>query len=99
VRERDLINLAGDVAGMAYGGKPAREVVLGRHVVGARWTATFSGALRHSQYGFVTRLIMKSISGRRAGPTDTTRDYEFTDWDAVDTFANELATGLAASGA
>jgi len=56
-----------------------------------RWTATFSGALRYPRYGLVTRWIMKKISARSGGPTDTTREYEFTDWAAVDRFATELA--------
>lgn len=60
-----------------------------------RWTATFSGALRYSRYGRVTRWIMKRISASTGGPTDTSRDWEFTDWDAVDRFAEVLARGFA----
>jgi menaquinone-dependent protoporphyrinogen oxidase len=59
-----------------------------------RWTATFSGALRYTRYGFVTRWIMKRISARTGGPTDTTHDHEFTDWAAVDRFAAELSHAL-----
>jgi menaquinone-dependent protoporphyrinogen IX oxidase len=29
---------------------------------------------------------MKTISRRAGGPTDTSRDYEFTDWVALDQF-------------
>lgn len=61
-----------------------------------RWTATFAGALRYPRYGLVTRWIMLSINRRRGGPTDTSREFEFTDWDAVDRFAEDLAAGLAA---
>jgi menaquinone-dependent protoporphyrinogen oxidase len=60
-----------------------------------RWTATFAGALRYPRYGFVTRWIMKKISARSGGPTDTSQEYEFTDWSAVDRFAAELADALA----
>lgn len=59
-----------------------------------RWTATFSGALRYQHYGLVTRWIMKLIAGRTGGPTDTSREYEFTDWSAVDRFARDLSNGL-----
>lgn len=59
-----------------------------------RWTATFSGALRFPRYGLVTRLVMKLISRQEGGPTDTSREFEFTDWDHVDRFAAELAEGL-----
>ena len=51
----------------------------------------FSGALRYRSYGLVTRWIMKGISRRQGGPTDTSKDYEFTDWAAVDRFARDLA--------
>jgi menaquinone-dependent protoporphyrinogen IX oxidase len=37
---------------------------------------------------------MKRISAHSGGPTDTSGEYEFTDWDAVDHFATELAHGL-----
>jgi menaquinone-dependent protoporphyrinogen oxidase len=46
----------------------------------------------------VTRRLIKLISWQAGGPTDTSRDYEFTDWEAVDRFAATLATGLAKAG-
>ncbi len=63
-----------------------------------RWTASFSGALRYPRYGIVTRWIMKMISRQTGGPTDTSREYEFTDWNAVDQFALDLAAGLGHGG-
>jgi menaquinone-dependent protoporphyrinogen oxidase len=60
-----------------------------------RWTATFAGALRYPSYGIATRRLIKLISWQAGGPTDTSCDYEFTDWEAVDRFAATLATGLA----
>lgn len=60
-----------------------------------RWTATFAGALRYRRYDPLTRWIVKSINGRRGGATDTSREYEFTDWHAVDRFAEDLAEALA----
>jgi menaquinone-dependent protoporphyrinogen oxidase len=42
-----------------------------------------SGRLAYTQYGLVTRFIMKQIARRRSAPTDTSRDYEFTNWDDV----------------
>lgn len=59
-----------------------------------RWTATFAGALRYRRYDPLTRWIVKSINGRRGGATDTSREYEFTDWQAVDRFSDELADAL-----
>jgi menaquinone-dependent protoporphyrinogen oxidase len=60
-----------------------------------RWTATFAGALRYPRYGLVTRWVMKMISARYGGPTDTSREFEFTDWEAVDRFGAEMAGALA----
>ena len=68
---------------------------LGQTSWSPRWTATFSGALRYPRYGRVTRWVMKKISARWGGPTDTTAEYEFTDWAAVDRFAAELSEALA----
>jgi menaquinone-dependent protoporphyrinogen oxidase len=53
--------------------------------------AVFGGALRYSEYGFITRSLMKSIARRATGDTDTSRDYEYTDWEEVRAFAREFA--------
>ena len=47
-------------------------------------TAVFAGALKYRQYGFIKRLVMRWISKRAGGDTDTSRDFEYTDWSAVD---------------
>lgn len=57
--------------------------------------ATFAGAVKYTQYGFLTRFIMKRISKREGGSTDTTRDHEYTDWDAVDHFTEQFSEQLA----
>jgi len=51
----------------------------------------FAGGLRYSQYGWVTKRVMRTIAEREGHATDTTRDYEYTDWQAVDRFADEIA--------
>jgi menaquinone-dependent protoporphyrinogen oxidase len=55
-----------------------------------------AGALLYTRYGVLTRLVMKFISKRAGGPTDTSRDYDFTDWDALARFTAEFAEELAA---
>ena len=57
-------------------------------------TATFAGALQYSKYGVFKRLLMRMIVGIAGGDTDPTRDYEYTDWNAVDRFADEFAQRL-----
>ena len=51
----------------------------------------FGGALRYSEYGFLTRLLMKRIARDATGDTETSRDYEYTDWAEVEAFANDFA--------
>ncbi|HEY3500587.1 MAG TPA: flavodoxin domain-containing protein [Polyangiaceae bacterium] len=46
-----------------------------------------AGALLYSKYNFLVRFVMRRISAKEGGDTDTTRDYEYTDWQAVDRFA------------
>jgi len=51
----------------------------------------FGGALRYSEYGFLKRLMMKGIAKEATGDTDTSRDYEYTDWAEVAAFARDFA--------
>ncbi len=48
--------------------------------------ASFAGALKYTQYGFLKKIVMRRISQAAAGPTDTLKDYEFTDWEQVKSF-------------
>lgn len=59
-----------------------------------RTTRSFAGDLAYTRYPFLVRWMMKAISRRTGRPTDTSRDYDFTNWDDVERFARELATGL-----
>lgn len=60
----------------------------------ARWnpqaTASFAGALVYTRYNPLTRFVMRLISKANGGDTDTSHDYEYTDWAAVERFAHEL---------
>jgi len=58
-------------------------------------TASFAGALRYRRYNPFIRFMMRLIVGAAGGDTDTSRDYEYTDWDAVDRFAHEFAARFA----
>jgi menaquinone-dependent protoporphyrinogen oxidase len=52
--------------------------------------AAVPGALRYTQYSWLKRFVMKRISASRGGETDTSRDFEYTDWDAVTAFTEEV---------
>lgn len=49
--------------------------------------ASVAGALRYTQYSWLKRFLMKRISAAHGGETDTSRDVEYTDWNAVTDFA------------
>lgn len=49
-----------------------------------------AGALPYTQYNIVLRWIMRRIAAQAGGDVDTSRDYEYTDWSAVERFAAEL---------
>jgi menaquinone-dependent protoporphyrinogen oxidase len=53
-----------------------------------------AGALLYTKYTFRIRLVMKFISWMMQGDTDTSRDYEYTDWKQVDDFARRFAVAL-----
>jgi menaquinone-dependent protoporphyrinogen oxidase len=56
---------------------------------------TIAGALVYTQYNIFMRHMMKLIV-KKQGRTelDTSRDYDFTDWDAVDRFVREFVGGI-----
>jgi len=49
-----------------------------------------AGALPYTRYNFLVRFVMRRISKKEGGDTDTSRDYEYTDWSAVERFAVEF---------
>lgn len=87
---------------LSAGGPGARPAVargyiddfLGRTGWRPKSTASFAGALRYRQYNPFIRFMMRLIVGAAGGDTDASRDYEYTDWAAVDRFAAEFAWRL-----
>jgi menaquinone-dependent protoporphyrinogen oxidase len=56
-----------------------------------RLKTTCAGALQYLEYDFWTRLLIRTMMKRGGHPTDASRDYDYTDWDAVEAFARECA--------
>jgi menaquinone-dependent protoporphyrinogen oxidase len=54
----------------------------------------FAGSLLYTKYNPLIRFIMRRIVAKEGGDTDTSRDYEYTDFDAVERFARELVANL-----
>jgi menaquinone-dependent protoporphyrinogen oxidase len=61
--------------------------------------ALFGGALLYTHYGFIKRRMMKKIAADKPGHLglDTSRDYVYTEWDAVKRFAEHFADRLAST--
>jgi menaquinone-dependent protoporphyrinogen oxidase len=49
-----------------------------------------AGALLYTKYGFLVRFVMKRIAKAAGGSTDTSKDHEYTDWTALDHFADDF---------
>jgi menaquinone-dependent protoporphyrinogen oxidase len=53
-----------------------------------------AGALLYTKYNFVVRFVMKRIAKKAGGDTDTSRDYDYTDWASLDDFVKEFAAEI-----
>jgi menaquinone-dependent protoporphyrinogen oxidase len=68
--------------------------IMTRFLTAAGWrpavTTTVAGALLYTRYNPFIRWTMKRIVRKAGGDTDTSRDYEYTDWAALRTFAEDF---------
>lgn len=55
-------------------------------------TEMIAGALRYSKYPLPLKWLMRRIAAEAGEETETSRDYEFTDWEQVERYAERLAT-------
>lgn len=60
-------------------------------------TTSFGGALLYTRYTAFTRFMIRLIMTITGGDIDTSRDYEYTDWEAVEAFADDFAADVAAA--
>ena len=59
----------------------------------SNWTI-FAGALAYSRYNWFLKFVMRQISKSGGLDTDTSKDYEYTDWNEVSRFARRFAESL-----
>jgi menaquinone-dependent protoporphyrinogen oxidase len=68
--------------------------IMTRFLTAAGWrpalTKTMAGALLYTQYNPFLRWVMKRITRKAGGDTDTSRDYEYTNWSDLRTFAEDF---------
>lgn len=56
-----------------------------------------AGALLYTRYNVIKRWMMKRIVSQQGGETDTSKDYEYTDWVKVRRFAEEFRRRVTAA--
>jgi menaquinone-dependent protoporphyrinogen oxidase len=70
--------------------------IVGRFLKDTGWHPTLTkqvaGALLYNRYNPFKRWIMKRIVQKAGGDIDTSRDYEYTDWDDLRAFADEFGS-------
>ena len=54
----------------------------------------FGGALVYTKYNFILRYIMKRINQKYGGDIDTSKDFIYTNWDEVKSFADEFVGAI-----
>lgn len=52
----------------------------------------FAGGVTYTEYNPLTRAFFKVFASFTTRDTDTSRDYEYTDWEAVEAFATEFGS-------
>jgi menaquinone-dependent protoporphyrinogen oxidase len=83
------------------GVKPRQELlrIMRRFLDRVGWRPTITkmvaGALSWTRYGWLKRVMMKRIIAKAGGDIDTSRDFEYTDWNDLRNFARDFA-GLTA---
>lgn len=68
----------------------ARKKMVGQLGVSFDDVEMIAGALMYSKYALPVKWMMKNIAGKAGEDTDTSRDYEYTDWNQVRRYAQKL---------
>ncbi len=77
------------------------DEMMNRFFEETQWRAEYAkpvaGALPYTKYNFLLRFIMKRIAKKAGGATDTSQDYDYTDWADLDQFIDEFAPEIRSS--
>lgn len=70
------------------------KAIMSRFLAETGWqpvvTKQVAGALPYTRYNWFIRRVMKRIAAKAGGDTDTTRDYEYTDWQDLRSFTEQF---------
>jgi len=56
-----------------------------------------AGALRYTKYNFLKKFIMRMIAQKHSNDVDTSKDYEYTDWEQVGRILKKLEKNVSES--
>ncbi|MEO8538971.1 MAG: flavodoxin domain-containing protein [bacterium] len=56
---------------------------------------SLAGALKYRDYNFFKRGLMEQLAGKAGEDTDTSRNWEYTNWAQVDEFADGISDAIA----
>jgi menaquinone-dependent protoporphyrinogen oxidase len=72
----------------------ALDAIAERFFARTQWRPTerkvVAGALMYTKYGWWKRRIMRNIAAKAHGDTDTSRDFEYTDWADLAAFTRQF---------
>lgn len=71
---------------------PYLRKLIARHRLSPVRACAFAGLLDYPRYNWLDRVMVQFIMTVMKGPNDGTSRVEFTDWEQVERFADELAT-------
>ncbi len=95
--EADAENVARDAA-IREQAEADVEKAIEKFIADTGWTPgetrAVAGALPYTKLNFIVRFLLRRIVETKGGPTDTSHDYVFTDWPALDRFATSFAEHL-----
>jgi menaquinone-dependent protoporphyrinogen oxidase len=59
-----------------------------------KYVKAVAGAVPYTKYNPLVRFVMKCIVRNNGGDTDTSRDFVYTNWPALDQFVEEFASAV-----
>jgi len=83
--------------------RAATQVCIDEFLAQTGWTPDrterVAGCLQYREYDVFTRQLMRLLMKRMGHPTDTSQDYDYTDWEALDRLGAAVAELVVPAGA
>ena len=93
-----FFSVSGAASGTDEGSRAAAQRYVDDFIGETGWlpatTDAIAGAMAYTKYSPLVRWMIKRIAQRSGGPTDTSRDHEFTDWAQVQRFVEAFGATL-----